>query len=204
MQAVDPWSPIIFKDNFTDVDFDSVISKIDPILNATKFNAVVEQDGGLSSIAHFRTENKFPHQWREFEKFREWANERANYAISKWQLSQAIPYTPIESWINRHAAGAWTSEHNHRGTTWACAYYLRVPENSGRFMVRDPMEYHWGTIKSVENRGGVDDIWYPIEVKTGDFLLFPPWLYHKTEKNLSNESRYVLSVNYDVMLMDNL
>jgi ectoine hydroxylase-related dioxygenase (phytanoyl-CoA dioxygenase family) len=65
-------------------------------------------------------------------------------------------------------------------------------------MVRDPMEYNWGNTKSVDNRGGIDGIWYPVEVKTGDFLLFPPWLYHKTEKNLSNESRYVMSINYDI------
>ena len=61
------------------------------------------------------------------------------------------------------------------------------------------MEYHWGNSKSNSLRGGIDDLWYPVDVKTGDFLLFPPWLWHKTEKNLSNESRYVMSINYDIV-----
>jgi hypothetical protein len=198
MEIIDPWSPIIFKDNFTDVDFDSIIKKIDPILNETSINADVEEDGGVSSVAYFKLNNIYPHDWPEFDNFKNWANEKINYAIENWQLAE-IPYYPCNSWINRHDNGAWTSEHNHRGSSWSCAYYLKVPQNSGRFMVRDPMEYNWGNTKSVDNRGGIDGFWYPVEVKTGDFLLFPPWLYHKTEKNLSNESRYVMSINYDIV-----
>jgi uncharacterized protein (TIGR02466 family) len=197
MQIVDPWSPIIFKDNFTDVDFDAVINKINPIFSDIPFNADVELGGGVSSVAYSKSKNQHPHQWEEFAEFRKWANDKLNYAIGKWQLAN-LPYGPIHSWINRHDNGAWTEEHNHRGCSWSCAYYLKVPENSGRFMVRDPMEYNWGNTRSVDLRGGVDDIWYPVEVKTGDFLLFPPWLWHKTEKNLSNESRYVMSINYDI------
>jgi uncharacterized protein (TIGR02466 family) len=198
MINIDPWSPIIFKDNFTGVDFDSVINKIEPIFSLAPVNADVENDGGVSSVAYSKTTNQHPHQWPEFESFREWANDRLNYVINKWQLAQ-IPYQPVTSWINRHNTGAWTSEHNHRGCSWSCAYYLKVPENSGRFLVRDPMEYHWGNSKSYDLRGGIDDAWYPIEVKTGDFLLFPSWLWHKTEKNLSNDSRYVMSINYDIV-----
>jgi ectoine hydroxylase-related dioxygenase (phytanoyl-CoA dioxygenase family) len=37
--------------------------------------------------------------------------------------------------------------------------------------------------------------WMPIEVKTNDVLFFPGWLTHKTEKNLSDEHRYVMSLN---------
>jgi uncharacterized protein (TIGR02466 family) len=197
MKIVDPWSPIIFKDNFTDVDFDSVIQKIDPIFPLAPINADVEHDGGVSSVAYSKSTGKHPHYWPEFDGFKQWANERLNYAINKWQLAQ-LQYYPIQSWINRHDTGAYTSEHNHRGCAWSCAYYLKVPENSGRFLVRDPMEYHWGNSRSHDLRGGIDDIWYPVEVKTGDFLLFPPWLWHKTEKNLSNEPRYVMSINYDI------
>lgn len=197
MEIVDPWSPIIFKDNFTDVDFDSVTNKIDSLFSMVPVNADVEQDGGISSVAYSKTTNDHPHQWPEFEHFRNWANDKVKYAIDKWQLAQ-LNYYPNVSWINRHNNGAWTNEHNHRGCTFSCAYYLKVPENSGRLMVRDPMEYHWGNVKSVYQRGGIDDIWYPVEIKTGDFILFPSWLSHKTEKNLSNESRYVMSINYEI------
>ena len=197
MEIVDPWSPIIFKDNFTGVDFDSVTNKIDSLFSMVPVNADVEQDGGISSVAYSKTTNDNPHQWTEFEEFRNWANDKVKYAIEKWQLAH-LNYYPSVSWINRHDNGAWTNEHNHRGCAFSCAYYLKVPENSGRFMVRDPMEYHWGNVKSVNKRGGVDDIWYPIEIKAGDFILFPSWLMHKTEKNLSNDSRYVMSINYEI------
>ena len=37
--------------------------------------------------------------------------------------------------------------------------------------------------------------WEPIEVKTNDVIFFPGWLRHKTEKNNSDENRYVMSAN---------
>jgi uncharacterized protein (TIGR02466 family) len=198
MINVDPWSPIIFKDNFTDVDFEAVIKKVEPLFELAPINADVMHGGGVSTVSYSKSRNDHPHQWEEFAGFREWANQKLSYVIQKWQLAN-IPYMPVASWINRHDTGAWTSEHNHRGCSWSCAYYLNVPENSGRFMVRDPMEYHWGNSKSYDLRGGIDDAWYPVEVKTGDLILFPPWLWHKTEKNNSSESRYVMSINYDIV-----
>jgi hypothetical protein len=146
MQNIDPWSPIIFKDNFTDIDFESIINKIDPILNDTSINADVEKDGGVSSVAYFTINNTFPHRWPEFDDFKNWANEKINYAIQKWQLAQ-LPYYPRQSWINRHNNGAWTEEHTHRNAQFIGVYYLNAPENSGRLMVRDPMEYNWGSSK---------------------------------------------------------
>ena len=37
--------------------------------------------------------------------------------------------------------------------------------------------------------------WEAIDVKTNDVIFFPGWLRHKTEKNTSDESRYVMSAN---------
>lgn len=37
--------------------------------------------------------------------------------------------------------------------------------------------------------------WEYIEVESGDVLFFPGWMTHKTEKNLSDKDRYVMSLN---------
>lgn len=195
MQCIDPWSPVIFKDSFTNVDFESVKRKIDLVLdNPQHINSDHQRGDSVSSVYNSKSTGDAPHKWVEFDEFKKWSVSRIEQAINAWQLS-VQPYRATTSWINRHNQGGWSEEHNHRGSYFVAVYYIEAPENCGRLLVRDPMEYHWGYIPSVMR--GIDDIWYPIEVKTGDFLLFPSWLWHKTEPNLSNKTRYVMSINYE-------
>lgn len=191
MQNIDPWAPIIFKDNFTNIDVDSVIRKINPVFSIVP-NAGAVQGAGISSVAYSKSTGDNPHNWEEFSEFRVWAQERVSEALSKWKMPNQ-PWNANLSWIIKHNHGGWTDEHNHPEAMWSCAYYLKAPENSGRFLVRDPMDYCWFNKRSLENC----DSWYPIDLKTGDFLIFPSWLYHKTEKNMSNEAKWVMSINFE-------
>jgi|TARA_B100000035_G_scaffold59260_1_gene47564 hypothetical protein len=82
------------------------------------------------------------------------------------------------SWINVHWKGGKTLPHAHGNSIkYVCAYYLNVPENSGRFKFFN------------------EDHWEYISVKTGDFIIFPSTLIHSTEENISNEERIVLTTN---------
>jgi hypothetical protein len=196
MKILDPWAPIILQDNFTDIDFNAIINRFKSIKKDIPINAPVEKEGGLSSVVYNRITKDYPHTWKELSVFGEWLDSGIlDSALEKWLIS-GIPYAPTDSWINEHPKGAWTSEHNHRGASFSLAYYLHVPENSGTIMFRDPMEYHWGSSHGAQSRG-IDEMWYPVgPVKTGDLVLFPGWLYHKTEENKSDESRFVLSMNF--------
>ena len=51
---------------------------------------------------------------------------------------------------------------------------------------QEPLDYHY-------YESGRE--WQPIEITSGDVLFFPGWMSHKTEVNLSNEDRYVMSLN---------
>jgi uncharacterized protein (TIGR02466 family) len=104
------------------------------------------------------------------------------------------PYQVSNSWINKHPTGAWTDEHCHKGCQLTIAIYLQVPENSGRIVFKDPLEYHWWGDPS-DARSEKDGNWYPVDVTEGDILLFPGWLQHKTEINNSTQDRYVLTIN---------
>jgi uncharacterized protein (TIGR02466 family) len=195
MKVVDPWSPIILNDNIPVENWTSIKSKIDAIFNAPEFkNSNLEKDGGKTSVVYGRESKDYPHFWAEFDFFKPKALEAINASIDKWKLDKTT-YIPSESWVNIHTKGSWTEEHTHRGAQFVGVYYLHVPENSGRLLVRDPMEYAWGALPSDEARG-INDIWYPVEVKTGDFVLFPSWLKHKTEESNTDESRYVMSINF--------
>ena len=195
MEILDPWAPCIFRYNYTGTDFKKVIERYRSIEKHIPGNGAVERDGGQSSVAYSKTTKDHPHLWEELEGYRNYLDSVFNEILDRW-LINGIVYAPTDSWINEHPTGAWTDEHNHRGSDFVVVYYIQVPQNSGTIMFRDPLEYHWGKAHGTNNRG-IDEMWYPVgPVKTGDIILFPGWLYHKTERNLNAESRFVMSTNF--------
>jgi uncharacterized protein (TIGR02466 family) len=190
----DPWQPIIYKDNFTEIDYKSIIDKIDPILDQCETsNSYLEKDGGVSSVQNSKQASQLgPIAWDEFNPFREWLTPRIKQAVNNWGLPD-IHYSVDTSWINRHTTGAWTDEHVHKATAFVAVYYLKAPENCGNLLVRNPLEYHWNFYPEKDS---LVEIWKPIPITTGDLILFPGWLYHKSEVNKSLDTRYVMSVNF--------
>jgi uncharacterized protein (TIGR02466 family) len=190
LNILDPWSPLVLQDNFLDYDWPTIKDKCDAIIDTTHQNSYLEMDGGVSSVASV---NAPPHTWIEFNNLHEWMHSRIREVVRRWHLTDQ-PYRIGKSWVNRHAPGAWTDEHTHRGIQITVVFYLHVPENSGRIMFKDPLEYHWSGQPS-DWRHYENDGWYPVEIKTGDLVVFPGWLPHKTEVNNSKEDRYVMSMN---------
>lgn len=137
---------------------------------------------------------KPPTAWEEYEYFTtKWLPDRVNRIMERWKLANA-PLHISESWINVHNKGGWTEEHDHQLSVIALGCYLNVPENSGRLLIKTPMQaYKYSEPLHPDYWNGME--WEAIDVKTNDVIFFPGWLRHKTEKNTSDESRYVMSAN---------
>ncbi len=137
---------------------------------------------------------KPPTAWEEYEYFTtKWLPDRVNRIMERWRLANA-PLHISESWINVHNKGGWTEEHDHQLSVIALGCYLNVPENSGRLLIKTPMQaYKYSEPLHPDYWNGME--WEAIDVKTNDVIFFPGWLRHKTEKNNSDESRYVMSAN---------
>ena len=193
LSVADPWSPTVLKAHYDDLDWASIKPKVDALIARVKNNTGLEQGGGISTVDLQDHHEDQPHTWQEFDQLRHWIMPRVDEAIDRWRLTRQR-YQVTNSWINRHDNGAWTEEHTHPGIQITLAFYLSVPENSGRILFRDPMAYHWAGQPS-EQRKITGSEWYPVEVTTGDLCIFPGWIPHKTEVNQSKESRYVLTIN---------
>jgi len=199
MRYLDPINPFpyIYKSHF-DFKFDSIKSKVDEFIaqadTAIKERKLgtLERDGGITTVVVCKTTP--PHTWDEFDDFKLWLFEQVNDVWNYWNLDPMNKHLS-ESWINVHPTGAYTAEHHHQNVTVAVAAYLNVPENSGRLLVKNPLQiYKLGEPLDYHYYDRQKD-WSPIEVKTNDVLFFPGWLTHKTEKNLSTDNRYVMSLN---------
>jgi uncharacterized protein (TIGR02466 family) len=199
MRYLDPINPFpyIYKSHF-DFKFDTIKHKVDEFIGyandeiQSKKLDTLEKDGGITTVPVCRTTP--PHTWEEFDEFKPWLFGQINDVWNHWNLHPMNKHLS-ESWINMHPHGAYTAEHHHQNVTVAVAAYLHVPENSGRFMIKNPLQiYKLGEPLDYYYYDNQKE-WMPIEVKTNDVLFFPGWLTHKTEKNLSDEHRYVMSLN---------
>jgi ectoine hydroxylase-related dioxygenase (phytanoyl-CoA dioxygenase family) len=75
----------------------------------------------------------------------------------------------------------------------AAAAYLNMPENGGYFECKDPLE----DLKGFYYHDTNDWMWKEIPVVSGDVLIFPGWLKHRTQPNNSDEERWVITTNFE-------
>ena len=98
-------------------------------------------------------------------------------------------------WYNVNPPGSYNAIHNHIGCVISGVYYVDVPnDNMGdiEFYRDDDAEYYLGNNESTAF--GTAKTIYKSE--TNVLLLFPSWLKHSVQGNLSTQNRISMSFNY--------
>jgi uncharacterized protein (TIGR02466 family) len=152
-----------------------------------KLNDGLERDGGKSSSS----DPNAPHSWTECRPFVEWLVEPTSTVWDNWQLNKQQPRQIGSSWVNIHPKGAWTAEHQHGSSAMVVVLYINQPQGGGNLEILDPLLYNWSSVPG--RLKGV--VWREIPVQTGDVVIFPGWVMHRTQKNTSDEDRVVASFN---------
>ena len=115
---------------------------------------------------------------------------------------QHLGYAPAEiqptaSWSNLHGRGDYTGEHSHCNGRLGChiasVYYLQKDEG-GDICLCDPLDYI-RRLTPLQKDNGDAIISEPVAARTGDFLLFPGWIRHKT--NRATNKRQAISINFN-------
>ena len=104
---------------------------------------------------------------------------------------------PTSCWSNIHQKGDWTGEHSHCSGMLGChiasVYYLEKGEGGDIEMV-DPLDYV-RRLTPLHKDHGDAMISTPLDTRTGDFLLFPGWMRHRTE--FATGQRQAISINFN-------
>jgi uncharacterized protein (TIGR02466 family) len=91
-------------------------------------------------------------------------------------------------WANISPKNAFNRTHVHPGVTWSGVYYVQTPENCGRIYFSDPRVQAQMLRPHIHDEGRKQahnwtEVFYqPI---AGRLILFPAWLQHEVEPNLS-------------------
>ena len=148
-----------------------------------------------SNVLGWHSQNNL-HQRDRFSEFTQIVDrnvlEVANFL--SWDL-QKFSLSITTCWAIVNGKFASNSVHNHPNSILSGVYYLKAPENCGGIYFSDPRPASQMLIPPV-----VDfNLWtFPkISYKPheGTMLLFPSWLLHGVEMNMSEEVRISLSFN---------
>ncbi|MDB9435352.1 TIGR02466 family protein [Dolichospermum lemmermannii CS-548] len=116
----------------------------------------------------------------------------------QWDLQKfSLKITTCWAIINRKLAS--NSVHNHPNSILSGVYYLKTPENCGGIFFSDPRPASQMIVPpSIElNLWTFPKITY--KAREGTMLIFPSWLLHGVEMNMSDEDRVCISFNIGIV-----
>ena len=106
-------------------------------------------------------------------------------------------------WAIINTGGSANLRHQHGNSTISGAYYVRAPKNSGDIVFYDPRPAPVYTFPKALNPNLLNAQVNGISPKEGALVLFPSYLDHSVNENLSNEERIVISFNITIQIKSN-
>ena len=98
-------------------------------------------------------------------------------------------------WVNVNKKGDWNTIHQHGQYTLAGTYYVKVPEDSGRIVFRDPRP------AAISNKFMVDTFdrgeFKNVNLMEGLLMMWPSYLDHFVEPSQTDEER--ISISFDIV-----
>jgi len=181
----------IFKENIGHlINADSIRCAISPLFDDGKeHNVELEKNGGVSTYAVNR-------QLHEIPALTELVTQVMKRVRVFWNIldvNKGLVPKIDECWSNLHPTGGFTDTHSHSLMPVVVSFYLSAPENSGGIVFTNPMEYSLSHIPYNDPIEGKTET--TVKVETGDILLFPGYLRHKTQVNYSDQDRIVITFN---------
>ena len=99
-------------------------------------------------------------------------------------------------WCNVNYENNFNMLHAHGHNDFSLVYYVKVPENSGVFVMRDPRPAAICSENILEQFNG-GDCW-KVEPEVGKLIIFPAYLDHMVWPSKSKEDRVSISGNVEL------
>ena len=109
-----------------------------------------------------------------------------------------LPEINIQNiWLNINTPGAYNTLHNHAGSVLSGVYYIKSDPSQGNIMFErnDGAEYF---LPPMEKPNYFTSTATTYKAMTGAIYVFPGWLKHSVQPNLTKDDRLSISFNYGV------
>ena len=106
-------------------------------------------------------------------------------------------------WTIINTGGSTNSRHQHGNSTISAAYYVKAPKNCGDIVFYDPRPAPVFCYPTPKGSNLLNAQINSITPKEGALILFPSYIDHSVNENLSNEERIVISFNVTIQSQSN-
>ncbi|MFL2520396.1 MAG: TIGR02466 family protein [Alphaproteobacteria bacterium] len=106
-------------------------------------------------------------------------------------------------WAIVNIGGSANLRHQHGNSTISGAYYVRAPENCGDIVFYDPRPAPVYSYPNAKQPNSLNAQVNAISPKEGALVLFPSYLDHSVNENLSKNERIVISFNIRISMKTN-
>ena len=118
--------------------------------------------------------------------------------LRRYNFREDLHVQICNMWPNVNRLKDANKQHIHAGVNFSFIYYIRVPLNSGRLVIVDPrvmrkMTHEHHLLKNSDDPKTKESITVP--AVEGEFIIFPSYLEHYVEPNMSDEPRISISGN---------
>jgi uncharacterized protein (TIGR02466 family) len=165
---------IISVPNFNEVK-DIVIKSFKTNFNKN-FNQNLSEEENIKTALYFTEEiNNF---WKEIAK------EKRDIKL-------------ITSWSNFHKKFDFATPHSHGDCLLAAVFYIQTSDKSGDILLHDPRGGVYFELETdIDTQGKLADSrkYFRIKPKDGDLIIFPAYLIHSVEPNMTDETRISLAM----------
>ena len=103
-------------------------------------------------------------------------------------------------WAIINNKGGFNERHHHGNSALSAAYYLRAPENCGDIVFYDPRPAPIYSHPIANKSNLLNAQVNAITPEEGSLIMFPSYLDHSVNQNLSNKERIVISFNIPISI----
>ena len=145
----------------------------------------------------------FLHQAPEYADLVEWISIASRKLSSELGYAKGHKLKIGTMWSIINPPGSSNRSHIHPGCLWSGVYYIQAPKGSGDIEFTDSRTAHMmNQPKFIPNTKRKKECWTKVKFapEAGKMLIFPSWLYHSVEPNMSKETgdegnRIIISFN---------
>ena len=102
-------------------------------------------------------------------------------------------------WSVINKKNSFNIRHSHPNCMLSAAFYVKAKKNSGKIKFWDPKEVKSMRYPTIEKFTDLSVEVIKFEPLEGTLFIFPAYLHHAVEENLSDEDRIVISFNVDIL-----
>jgi len=177
------------------------LSEIDnSLLAAYCYNQKNNLEGVIKSNLHGWQSNTLIERNDQISKLVKSVLEKSSSLKSKIGFKDTTEFFISNIWANINQTNASNRPHVHPESIIAGVYYVKFPENGGMITFKNPsmnLQYHIDCDQLSDYNEWASPNWHVLP-ETGLLLLFPSWLEHYVDPNLSKEDRISIAFNISI------